>query len=181
MLRLIGAGNRWRGDDGAGLLVAELVAAARPAGVETIGHGGEPIELIERFAGARAVWLIDAVRSGAPAGTVHRFDAGERPLPATAFRASTHHIGLAEVVEIARALARLPDAVLVFGIEGACFDTGAPMSAAVTAAAAGLAGQLVEEAARCVALLDRRISPPSPRSAAPAGPSGPAALLEAAG
>lgn len=151
MLRLIGAGNRWRGDDGAGLLVAELVAARRPAGVDVAAHGGEPIELIERFAGASEVWLVDAVLSGAPAGTVHRFDAGERPLPATTFHTSTHHISLADVIELARALHRLPERVLVFGIAGASFDTGAPMSEPVAVAAAGLAGALVAESAACVA------------------------------
>ena len=152
MLRLIGVGNRWRADDGAGLLVAKLIARRRPAGIEVICHSGEPIELIGELADAAAVWLIDAVRSGAaPAGTVHRFDASEHPLPATLFRTSTHHIGLADTLELGRALHRLPEQVLVFGIEGARFETGAPLSAPVAAAAAELALALIEEASACVA------------------------------
>ena len=59
-----------------------------------VEHEGEPIELIEAFGDARMTWLVDAVCSGAPPGSLHRFDAGDRPLPAALFRVSTHRLGL---------------------------------------------------------------------------------------
>ena len=79
--------------------------------------------------------VVDAVRSGAAPGTVHRFDVGSGPLPA-ALRssASTHLLGLAEALELARALGRLPARVTVYGIEAERFDTGAPVTPRVAAA-----------------------------------------------
>jgi hypothetical protein len=57
---------------------------------------GEPTALMESGEGAEAVWLVEAGRSGARSGTVHRVDAGKQELPAGLFRASTHAFGLAE-------------------------------------------------------------------------------------
>jgi hydrogenase maturation protease len=147
VLRLIGVGNRWRGDDAAGLVVAARVRARLPRGIAVIEDRGEPLELIEACEGAQAAWLVDAVCSGAPPGTLHRFDAGERALPAGLFRVSTHRFGLADALELARALGRLPPRVVVYGIEGSRFAPGRPMSPAVAAAVERLAGVLSTEMA----------------------------------
>ena len=42
--------------------------------------------LIDAWDGAESVWLVDAISSGAAAGTVHRLDASEQALPAELFR-----------------------------------------------------------------------------------------------
>ena len=68
---MIGVGNAYRGDDAAGLAVARLL---RERGVEALDQEGEPVALVELLAGHGAVVLIDAVRSGASPGTVHRVD-----------------------------------------------------------------------------------------------------------
>ena len=135
---VIGLGNEWRGDDGIGPEVA------RRLGGRVLG--GEPIGLVEAFDGADEVVLVDAVRSGAPPGTVHVFEAGSEPLPATLFGASsTHALGLAEAVELARSLGRLPRRVLVYGIEGAAFSFGKALSRQ----AADAAARVVEEVSEC--------------------------------
>jgi len=151
VLRLIGVGNRWRGDDAAGLVVAARLRARLPRGIDVIEHRGEPIDLIEAFEGAQAAWLVDAVCSGAQPGTLYRFDAGERRLPAGLFRVSTHRFGLADALELARALGRLPPRVVVYGIEGSRFAPGGPLSPAVAAAAERLAGALSTELAAAFA------------------------------
>lgn len=112
---------------------------------------GEPIELIEACEGAQAAWLVDAVCSGARPGTLHRFDVGERALPSGLFRVSTHRFGLADALELARALGRLPPRVTVYGIEGSRFAPGEPLSPAVAAAAERLAGALSTELAAAFA------------------------------
>jgi hydrogenase maturation protease len=144
-LRLIGVGNRWRGDDAAGLVVAAAVAARRRTKVEVLEHEGEPLELIEACQGADEVWMVDAVSSDAPAGTLHRFEAGDQPLPSALFRVSTHRLGLAEALELARTLGRLPPRVVVHGIEGARFDPGLPLSPEVADAAERLTRTLVAD------------------------------------
>jgi hydrogenase maturation protease len=130
-----------------GLLVARRLRAALPEEVAVLEQEGEPTGLIETWEGAEAAWLVDAASSGAPPGTVHRLEAGERPLPAELFRASTHHVGLAEAVELARALGRLPKRVIVYGIEGASFSAGDVLSPEVEAAAAQVVDAVKAEVA----------------------------------
>ncbi len=146
---VIGIGNALRGDDGAGVEVAERLAGRVPAGVVVASCDEEPSRLIETWEGAHSVVLVDTVASGAPAGTLHRFDAGETPIPARALRSSTHAIGLAETIELARALRRLPRCVVVYGIEGVAFDAGASLTPEVEEAVGRLAetilGDLEEE------------------------------------
>ena len=54
--------------------------------------------------------MIDGVSSGAAPGTLHRFEVADEPLPAELFSSSTHALGVAEAVELARELDRLPAA-----------------------------------------------------------------------
>ena len=54
---------------------------------------------------------------------------GSSPLPVDLFgSSSTHALGVAEAIEIARSLGRLPKQVRVYGIEGASFDYGRGLS-----------------------------------------------------
>jgi hydrogenase maturation protease len=141
---VIGVGNALRGDDAAGLEVAARLSAA--PGIAVVSHDGEAIDLLERWRGARAVVLVDAVRSGAPAGTVHRIDAAVGPLPVTLRRASSHTIGLGEAIELARTLGTLPERVIVYGVEGVRFGAGEGLSEAVTGAIEPLAEAVAGEA-----------------------------------
>jgi hydrogenase maturation protease len=129
----IGIGNRLRGDDAAGVEVAERLRARAPAGLEVVACDAEPSRLMEAWRGADSVVVVDTVASGAPAGTLHSFDADDEPLPAQSFRSSTHSIGIAETIELARALGRLPSRVRVYGVEGVEFHTGASLTPAVEA------------------------------------------------
>ena len=129
---VIGLGNSLRGDDGAGPAVArglrdEVLARVR-------AYEGEPVGLIDEWTGADAVIVVDAVRSGAPPGTIHRLDPLAAPIPASLSQGSTHAFGLAETIELARALDRLPDELTVYGIEGEHFGAGEELSPAVAAA-----------------------------------------------
>jgi hydrogenase maturation protease len=143
-------GNAFRGDDAAGLEVAKLLEGTLPDGAELLRREGEPTALMDAWQGADAVWLVDAVHSGGRTGTVHRLDAGEHELPSGLFRASTHAFGLAEAVELARALGRLPARTVVLGIEGARFEAGVELSPEVAAAVPGVAEALREEVAACM-------------------------------
>ena len=142
---VLGVGNAYRGDDAVGLAVAGRVRERAP-GLEVVVCEQEPIQLLDAWAGADLALLVDAVSSGAPPGTVHRLDATAEPVPATVFRGSTHAFGVAEVVELGRALGRLPGRLLVFGVEGAAFSAGDELTPAVAAAVEPLVEELLEEA-----------------------------------
>jgi hydrogenase maturation protease len=147
--KVIGVGNRWRSDDAAGLEVIARLRGTLPGGVEVLEREGEPTALIDAWAASDAVWLIDAVSSGAAAGTLHRVDLGEQALPAAMFRASTHHFGLAEAVELARAVGKLPPKMVVFGIEAERLDLGEGLSPAVADAVDRAAAAVREEVLTC--------------------------------
>ena len=138
---MIGVGNELRGDDAVGLHVARALAGE----AEVREFHGEPIGLIDSWAGYDRAILADATESGAEPGTIRRIAAHEAALPPELRRASTHLLGVAEAVELARALNRLPAQTIVYGIEGACFDTGAELSPEVAAAAETVARAIREE------------------------------------
>jgi hydrogenase maturation protease len=141
---VIGVGNDLRGDDAAGLQVAQDIEDT--AGVRVLTHQGEAVDLLDLWRGADAVLLVDTIRSGAPAGTVHRIDASREAIPSPLRRASSHTIGLAEAIELGRTLGELPQRVIVFGIEGVRFEAGSEMTDEVRAALAGVARSVAEEA-----------------------------------
>ena len=149
LLTVVGVGNPWRGDDGAGLAVAERLEGRLPSGAAVLGREGEPTGLIDAWDGAEAVWLVDAVRSGAAPGVVHRLDASVEALPADLFRGSTHHLGVPDAVELARAMGRLPRRVVVFGIEAESFETGNALSPAVANAVEEVAARVLGEVEEC--------------------------------
>ena len=124
---VIGLGNRLRGDDAAGLEVARLVKRRAPD-LRVVEHEREPSDLIDLLGGARLAIVIDALEGAEPGG-IRRFELGRGQVPERRSPgASTHALGLGEVIELARALNRLPERLVVFGLEAGRFDTGASLS-----------------------------------------------------
>jgi hydrogenase maturation protease len=135
---VIGVGNPLRGDDAAGVAVADRLRPRVPQGVDVVACSEEPSRLMEAWEGADSVVLVDTVSSGAVPGTLHRFEAGEQAVPARTFRSSTHAIGIADTIELARALGRLPRRVRIYGVEAGGFATGGALTAPVESAVEAL-------------------------------------------
>ena len=127
-VRIIGLGNRMRGDDAAGLIVAERIRTRIGPHADVIVAEMAGADLLEWFNGAQAVLLIDAVRSGAPPGTLHRCEASHNPIQAVHLPHSSHALSGADALELARSLRLLPPIVLVFGIEVRETGLGRPLS-----------------------------------------------------
>jgi len=138
---IVGVGNALRGDDGVGPFVAEALAAK---GLDARIHAGDGTGLIDLFPAHDRIVLVDAMRSGAGAGTLVTLDAIADRLPADLFHYSTHRFGLAEAVETARALGTLPESLLVYGIEGADFSAGDRLSPAVRESADKLIARIAD-------------------------------------
>ena len=132
-----GLGNSYRGDDAVGPLVAQLLMEGS-CGVRDVGPLAEPLDLLGRFDHADLAIVIDAVRSGAPIGTVRVLDVdlvhssddalGEPGVT------STHGIGLVGVLRLAHAVEGAPRRLVLVAVEGDVFELGAAMSEAVKAA-----------------------------------------------
>jgi len=142
---VIGAGNPDRGDDAVGPVVASRLKRRAGDRFKVVEQAGEGLALMEAWEGADTVIILDAALSGAPCGAIHRIDATTELMPNDFFRCSTHALGVAEAVELARALCQLPRRIIVYGIEGERFEAGAGMSAAVEAAALELEALVLQD------------------------------------
>ena len=140
---VIGLGNEFRRDDAVGLIAARRL---RENGFAAEEFEGDVASLIDRWKGADGLILMDAVRSGAIPGTLHRLDVSASPLPRELFRSSTHALGLAEAIELSRTLGTLPARVFVFGVEARDFTAGVGLSPEVE----GVLPVLVEEVVSCM-------------------------------
>lgn len=131
---IVGIGNRERGDDGVGAALIDRLRADPPqaALAEIRDDLSALVDVLQR---ADKAVIVDAMKSGGAPGTVLRLDATRGPLNAElAPFASTHTINLADVIELARALGKLPREVIVFGVEAADCSHGRTLSPAVAAA-----------------------------------------------
>jgi hydrogenase maturation protease len=145
---VVGVGNEMRGDDGVGVEIARRVRdAGERGGIEVREHQGEPTELLDAWQGREAVVLVDTMHSGQEPGTMRRLDVSNRPLPVPlGGSSSTHAFTLGDAIELARALHRLPERLVVFAIEGRTFAAGAALSSELEASLPALAEAVLREA-----------------------------------
>lgn len=140
--RIIGYGTADRGDDAAGLLVTRRL---REFGIEAHEHSGDGLALMESWRKQESVILIDSVVTGGVPGAIRLWDDRDAPFVVDSIRGSTHAFGLAEALELARVLGRMPARLRIYGIEGRRFDVGSAPSVEVVAAAESLARRLAAE------------------------------------
>jgi hydrogenase maturation protease len=132
---VIGVGNPFRRDDGVGWVVA--LAAGRRLGetVETRLCDGDPARLLDAWTDVALAVVVDAMRSGARPGAIRVVAAdGVSELPASRSPAGSHSLGVGQGLALGRAIGRLPDRLVVIGIEARDHAFGDELSAPVTAA-----------------------------------------------
>lgn len=133
-IRLFGIGNPFRSDDRVGRWIAQQLSDLNSPSIGIYESDGDGAKLIDQWQDARVVFLVDAVSSRQPVGALHRYEAHDIPLPNAIFGRSTHHWGMADAIELARRLHKLPPRVLVYGIEASNFSYGLTFSAPLQAA-----------------------------------------------
>jgi hydrogenase maturation protease len=143
---VVAIGNPDRGDDGLGPAVAQQLRGRVPSKVRILERNGDALALIEDWDGIPSVIVIDAMAPISKPGQVHRFDLTESLLPIGFAPSSSHALGIAETVELARSLGRLPQCLVAYLVEAAQFGTGAPLSLAVAEAVGDVAERIVSEA-----------------------------------
>ena len=135
---LLGVGNTFRCDDGVGIRISRQLRARIGAAYSDLEVGeasGEGADLLGRWSGYARVYLFDAVMGRGEPGRVHKLQADQGQIPSDFFKYSSHAFSLAEAVELARVLDRLPQRLVVFGVEGASFGYGEALSPTVRVAA----------------------------------------------
>jgi hydrogenase maturation protease len=148
-LLVLGLGNPLVTDDSVGLRVAAVLQSrlAGLAGVEVGEDFWGGLRLMERMAGFDRAIVIDAIRTGAPPGTIHCLTPGSIP---TQRSASTHDVNLPTALALGRTAGlHLPrdEDILLVGIEAEdILSFGEQCTPAVEAAIA----PAVEEVLRAV-------------------------------
>lgn len=154
MRLLLGVGNPARGDDGVGPEVAARVARLGLPGV-VVATESEPLALLEhlRSPGVDEVVVVDATPPGPEPGRVRVLQVGDARLVRRGRPSGSHALGVADAVELARALDLLPPRLTLVGVEAGSAGVGAALSAPVLAR--------LDDAVRTVSRL-LGVPPPAP-------------------
>jgi hydrogenase maturation protease len=97
---------------------------------------------MEAWDGFDDVVLVDACRGAGPPGSVHVFPADEVDRVATLRHASSHSLGVAAAIGLARALGTLPAGLVVHAVEARDTAEGDRLSPEVEDAVRRLADRL---------------------------------------
>ncbi|MCC7220780.1 MAG: HyaD/HybD family hydrogenase maturation endopeptidase [Candidatus Contendobacter sp.] len=132
---VLGLGNILLRDEGVGVRVIEALAQryVLPAGVQVVDGGTVGMDLLDTLAGCDHLLICDAVKTGAPPGSVVKLVDGQVPALFQT-RYSPHQIGLSEVLATLTLTDEAPAAVTLIGIVPADLDLGIELSPLVAAA-----------------------------------------------
>lgn len=131
---VLGLGNVLCGDDGAGVAAVESFRQLYdvPPHVEILDGGTLGLTLLSRLEGARAVILLDALRTDDPPGTFVRLE-GERVEPAVRQRLTVHQVGVADLLDALRLLDDWPETLVLLGVVARDLDLHVGLSPPVAA------------------------------------------------
>ena len=114
---VLGLGNRYLGDDGVGLAVAdELRHAHLDTGVVVRAHQTFDLWLLSEYAGASRLIIIDAARSGAAPGTVTEYGVVPHSGPYGSIP-GLHSLGLHDLADFAAQTGLLSCPLTIIGVE----------------------------------------------------------------
>jgi hydrogenase maturation protease len=115
---LVGVGNVLMGDDGVGVRVVHEIERRfhLPEGVEVLDGGTSGLELLSYFSDREQVIIVDAVESGLPPGTVVKVEGEDVPARFVT-KISPHQLGISDVLAAARISGKLPEKMVLFGME----------------------------------------------------------------
>lgn len=147
---LLGIGNLLLSDEGAGLHALRFFEGCYGPlpGVRYVDGGTLSFTLLGEIEKADRWIVFDAARLDVAPGGVRTLEGADMDAFMFSGRASVHEIGLADIMDIARLLDRLPEERALIGIQPATMDWGETPSQAVTDAlpqAAALAFDLISK------------------------------------
>lgn len=119
---ILGIGNKYRCDDGAGIETAEVIKGFNIDKFIVKTLDGEGIGILKELEENENVIIIDAVRNNGKAGNVYELNANDVVIKSGFFNYSSHAFGLAEAINVAKVMNKLPKFLIVYGIEGGKFN-----------------------------------------------------------
>jgi hydrogenase maturation protease len=124
---ILGIGNIILKDEGIGVHVAQrMQEMTLPPDVEVLDGGIKGLDLLDFIEDREKVVVVDAVKAGAPPGTLFRFTDKDLAGKKGVLR-SAHGIDFSDVIAIATYLGKKPDIVFL-GVEPADLSPGMELS-----------------------------------------------------
>lgn len=147
-LHVIGIGSPF-GDDSVGWKVASILEQQKnlqkfiPTQLHIECSDRPGLDLLNLMQGATTVFLVDAVKTGAKKGTIHRFEKSE--LKKIVSPLSSHGFGVGESLKLGELIGELPQRLILFGIEVVTISTQFHFSKDLQDAIMSLAGIIEKE------------------------------------
>ena len=130
MIEIWGVGNKFRSDDSVALKICDKLKNKFSSNVKVNKYHGDILNLLNAWNLEADVYLIDAIKTGEPLGTVHFYKEDEiKPICETS--TSTHGLGAAILIEMAKSLDLMPHQLYVCGVEAESFELGVDLSPSV--------------------------------------------------
>lgn len=142
---IVGVGNEFRSDDAAGLITARMLKKKNLPDADIIEHGGDGASLMDIWVNYESVIIIDATNISSEPGKVYILDANKSKLPKGIASHSSHLFSIAEAVETARVMGKLPQRLMIYGIEGKNFNIGEDITEVVLKASCSVAEKILNE------------------------------------
>ncbi|WP_406661601.1 hydrogenase maturation protease [Methanolobus sp. ZRKC3] len=119
-IRILGCGNPLVGDDGIGIHVIERLkemSYEMPDNVELIDAGVCGLDMLNLLEGADTIIIVDAVKGAGDIGSVHLFGMDEIKGATSQGGFTIHETCLADVLCIAEHIQKMPEKLMVIGVE----------------------------------------------------------------
>ncbi|MBA4601827.1 HyaD/HybD family hydrogenase maturation endopeptidase [Thermoactinomyces mirandus] len=145
-IKIIGIGNTLYSDEGVGVHLLPYLEEALSGydNVEIIEGATDGMKLLEPVEEADYLIIIDAINAGKPGGELITIRNREIP-KYYGVKMSIHQVGFQEVLFAADLQERLPEEMVMFGIQPASLELGVELSAIVKEKLPELAENVVEQ------------------------------------
>ncbi len=130
---VLGVGNLLLSDEGVGVHVANrLMEIPLPSEVEVIEGGTDGFSLMDVVMRADSLIVIDAVKGGAPPGSIYRFDIEDCSHYLDFYKTSVHQINILEVINLSKLIGHTPKTTII-GVEPRSLEIGMELSPIIQA------------------------------------------------
>lgn len=142
---IVGIGNPYRGDDGAGWAVVDTLEGRVNTSIHLNKQRGDIGELLDIFSRYTKVYLVDASFSESSIGAWERIDAHRQSLPPENSQTSTHGLSVSQAIAFAKNLDLLPSKLIIYAIAGDNFNLSDTLSPGVAQAVDKVTEALLHE------------------------------------
>ncbi|UCF43450.1 MAG: HyaD/HybD family hydrogenase maturation endopeptidase [Planctomycetota bacterium] len=151
---ILGVGNILLRDEGIGVHAAkELQKQNLPANVEVIDGGTMGLDVLSLAAGVDKLVIVDALRSGRKPGAIYKIylnteqGDGIRQLfrQEKQSKISLHQVGLLDGLSLAERINRLPEEIVIIGVEPGVVDYGLELTEQVERKVQEIIKKVLEE------------------------------------